>query len=141
MFQLRILRILKGPNSHAPVHIRADYVLSSLHVGTLHPYLLAFQRALKLLEHVQFIVSAVDLVFTLDLLENLLPPSGSDHTFDRNRLRKIALDDGKCFDKGLKRVIAAELQGLDLRSLPPVWAAENLSLWTNCHTCFRLDIA
>jgi hypothetical protein len=35
----------------------------------------------------------------------------------------------------------AKLQGLDLRSLPPVRAAENLSLWTNCHACFRLDIA
>jgi hypothetical protein len=27
--------------------------------------------------------------FTLDLLEDLLPPSGSDHTFDGNRLREI----------------------------------------------------
>jgi hypothetical protein len=58
-------------------------------IGTLHPYLLAFQRALELLEHAEFVVSAVDPVFTLDLLEDLLPPSGSDHTFDRNRLRKI----------------------------------------------------
>jgi len=65
-------------------------------IGTLHPYLLAFQRALELLEHAEFVVSAVDPVFTLDLLEDLLPPSGSDHTFDRNRFRKIAF--GGCLN-------------------------------------------
>jgi len=71
-----------------PRHVLA-WVAES--IGTLHPYLLAFQRALELLEHAEFVVSAVNPVFTLDLLEDLLPPSGSDHTFDRNRLRKIAL--------------------------------------------------
>jgi hypothetical protein len=60
-------------------------------IRALHPYLLAFQRALELLEHAEFVVSAVDPIFTLELLEDLLPPSGSDHAFDRDRLREIAM--------------------------------------------------
>ena len=46
---------------------------------------------MELLEDAEFVVSAVDPVFTLDLLKDLFPPSGSDHTFDRDRLREITM--------------------------------------------------
>jgi hypothetical protein len=48
---------------------------------------------LELLEDKEFVVSAADPIFTLDLLEDLLPPSGSYHAFDRDRIREIALAD------------------------------------------------
>jgi hypothetical protein len=58
-------------------------------IGALHPYLFAFQCALELVQYTEFIVSAVDFGFTLDLLEDFLPPSGSDHIFDGNSLREM----------------------------------------------------
>ncbi|MGA7880432.1 MAG: hypothetical protein WCC08_05825 [Terrimicrobiaceae bacterium] len=51
-------------------------------IGPLYPHLFALQRPLKLFEHEQFVVVAIDLRFAVDLLEHHLFPTGRHNAFD-----------------------------------------------------------
>jgi hypothetical protein len=72
-------------------------------MGSFHPDLLALEGTLKLLQHTQLVIVAVDPGFAVDVFEDVLGPATGNNPLDGNCCFEVAAPRGQRFLDGVER--------------------------------------